>query len=523
MKRLSLIVVTAFVLIASVGVAVRVRSRAAATALLPRLPELAGQPPAVVQHLTEADRAARASQASAAVVGALGMAYHADLFYDEAAKAYQAAGTVAPDDLRWKYLLALVHVERGEAAAASSHLREVLAVNSGAAIAWLRLGDAEFKRGRRREADEAYSRAENATGAFDTAGGPGRRDTIPISAYAGLARARIALQQDQIDRARQLLERVVGGAPRFGAAHRLLGDVYERLGTADKAARHVARAAALPPYNGPPDPMVDALARESRRSVLLLKQASAADLVRDAPWREYLVRRALEFDGANPDVVYEAGALLQQMKRPADALPYFQRQLDMVSDDQQTLVQIGKCYSDLGRFKEAETELRRALALADDAVGEYNLGYVLEQSDRKEEAEAHYSRAIALNPGLAAAHTNLGAALAARGRFADAVVHLSEAARLEPGNAGARNNLGALYLQRRQFDAAAREFRLTLDMNPDHADAHANLGSALAQQGAYDDAIRHFDDALRIDPRHNAAAANRQAVLARAAQAQGRR
>jgi protein O-GlcNAc transferase len=269
--------------------------------------------------------------------------------------------------------------------------------------------------------------------------------------------------------------------------------------------------------------MVDALARESRRSVLLLKQASAADLVRDAPWREYLVRRALEFDGANPDVVYEAGALLQQMKRPADALPYFQRQLDMVSDDQQTLVQIGKCYSDLGRFKEAETELRRALALADDAVGEYNLGYVLEQSDRKEEAEAHYSRAIALNPGLAAAHTNLGAALAARGRFADAVVHLSEAARLEPGNAGARNNLGALYLQRRQFDAAAREFRLTLDMNPDHADAHANLGSALAQQGAYDDAIRHFDDALRIDPRHNAAAANRQAVLARAAQAQGRR
>jgi tetratricopeptide (TPR) repeat protein len=256
--------------------------------------------------------------------------------------------------------------------------------------------------------------------------------------------------------------------------------------------------------------------------VLLIKQAAASDLVRDAAWREYLLRRALEFDGANPDVVYEMGALLQQLKRPRDALPYFERHLDMVSDDQQTLVQIGKCQADLGQFKDAESVLRRAVALSNDAVGEYNLGYVLEQVGRADEAERQYQRALVLNPGLASAHTNLGTALAARGRFTEAAAHLSEAVRLEPGNAAARNNLGALLLQQHQLDAAARQFRLALELNPDHADAHANLGSALAQQGAYNDALRQFDEALRIDPRHAAAGANRQAVLARV-QAQDRR
>jgi tetratricopeptide (TPR) repeat protein len=517
MQRGSLIVVAAVIVaIAAAGIGFRVRSRAAASARLPQLPDTTWQAEAVARHLSEADRIARRSPSSPAAVGALGMAYHADLFYDAAAAAYQAAVRLAPDDLQWNYLLALVHVERGEAAAAASRLRDIVAVNPGLALVWLRLGDAEFKRARYKEADEAYAHAESTTGRFDVAAGPGRRDPIPFAAYAALGRARVAAQHGEIDRARQVLEKLVADAPRFGAAHRLLGDTYERLGSADNAARHVARAAALPAYNAAPDPMVDALARESRRSVLLLKQASAADPTRDAAWREYLIRRALEFDGANPDVVYEAGALYQQLKRPAEALPYFQRHLDMVTDDQQTLVQIGKCYSDLGKFGEAEAHLRRALALSDDAVGEYNLGYVMEQTGRADEAERQYRRALALNPGLAAAQTNLGTALAARGRLGEAVDHLSEAVRLEPGSAAARNNLGALLLQERQLENAAREFRLALELNPDSADAHANLGSVLAQQGAYDEALRHFDEALRIDPRHEAAGANRRVVLARA-------
>ena len=281
---------------------------------------------------------------------------------------------------------------------------------------------------------------------------------VPIGAYAALGRARVALQQGQLDPARQTLEGVVASAPRSAPRIACSADTYRRLGRAHDAALHLARAAALPAYNAPPDAMVDALARESRSSVFLLKQASAPNLVRDGPWREYLVRRALEFNERNPDVVYEMGALLQQLKRPEEALTYFTRHLEMVSDDQQTLVQIGKCDADLGRFQDAEAVLRRAVAPPDDAVGFYNLGYVLEQLGRPAEAERQYERALELNPGWPARTRNLGTALARRGRFAEAIAHLAEAVRLEPGSAGAYNNLGGVFLQQRQFDVASLIF-----------------------------------------------------------------
>src|SRR6185295_12624522 len=125
---------------------------------------MSAQPPAVVQHLSEADRRGRASPTSAEAVGALGMAYHADLFYDEAVDAYQAAVQLSPHEWRWSYLLALVHIERGEAAPAASRLRGIVAANPGFAVAWLRLGDAEFKRARYAEASDAYGRAQSAAG-----------------------------------------------------------------------------------------------------------------------------------------------------------------------------------------------------------------------------------------------------------------------------------------------------------------------------------------------------------------------
>ena len=513
-----LIAVAVLAVVAMVGMGFRMRMRAVAAARLPRVPDVAGQPPAVVQHLVDADRLARRSPTSASAVGALGMAYHADLFYAPAAQVYRVAVDLDPDEWRWPYYLALVHLERGEAAQAADRLRAIVKTKPDFPLAWLQLGDAEFKQARYEQAGEAYERAARSSVSGAAAAGisPARRETLPVAAHAGLGRARVALQQGKTDLASQTLEQVIASAPSFGAAHRLLGDVYRRVGRTHDATLHLARAAALPAYNAPPDAMVDALARASRSSVFLLKQASAADLVRDGAWREYLVRRALEFNERNPDVVYEMGALLQQQKRPADALTYFTRHLDMVRDDQQTLVQIGKCYTDLGRFAEAEAALRRALALSDDAVGFYNLGYVLEQLERPAEAERQYERAVEVNPGLASAHTNLGTALARRGRVAEAIAHFTEVVRLQPASAGAHNNLGAVFLQQRELDVASHHFRAALELDPGHADAHANLGAALAQQGLFDEAIRHFDEALRIDPHHAAAGANRQAVVSRA-------
>ena len=208
--------------------------------------------------------------------------------------------------------------------------------------------------------------------------------------------------------------------------------------SAPRRGGHGGAARARAPRRCPPtarrrDPMVDALARESRSSVLLLKQASAADLVRDAPWREYLVRRALEFDARQPRCGLRDGCAAPAVEAAARGAAVLRassrhgrRRSADAGPDRQVL-------HDLGRFAEAEATLRRALALSDDAVGgiqprlRAGAGGTGGRGGTSLPAGAH------LEPRAGRARTNLGTALAARGRFTDAVGHLAEAVRARTG------------------------------------------------------------------------------------------
>ena len=392
-------------------------------------------------------------RAQADAAGARGMSHHADLRYDEALVEYRRAEELDSSNWRWPYYRALIHLDRGEAVDGAEALRHVASMQPGVGIVWWRLGEAEFKQARYDEADAAFARAEaDAT----------------VAAHAHQGRDRVA---------------------------------YAR-----------GNAALQQAHTPPRDPMVDALARISRSSMFLLKLAASPAAARDPAFREELTRRALEVDSANPDVVYEMGSLIQQRGRPQEALSYFIRHLDMVDDDQQTLVQIGKCYIDLGRLDEAERTLRQALALSDDAIGFYNLGIVLEQGDRIQEAEKSYRRAVELNAGLASARNNLGGLLAASGRFEEAELHLRESIRLDPATPDAYVSMAALQLERGRPAEAAASAQQALAIDARHVDAHVNLGVALAQLGDFTQARRQFDEALRIDPRHPNARRNRDAL-----------
>jgi tetratricopeptide (TPR) repeat protein len=503
-RRALLIALAALILIAAGFAVFSARSRAEAARLLPLLPPLAGRPAALVAHLEEADRVARRSPHQAEAVGELGMAYHADLFYDQATAAYSLAATLDPSDWRWPYYRALVHVERGEAAKAVAALETTVRLRPDLSLGWWRLGEANFKQGRYEEADRAYLRAESSA--------PPQEATPGIGAYAQAGRARVALNRGDAAAALAILTKLVERAPRFGLAHRILADTFRAQGREGDALRESAIGSTLRLYAAPSDPQLDTLADRSRSSVFLLRQAASLDLSREASRREQLVRRALDSDPDNPDVVYEMGALLQQLRRPADALPYFTRHLDLVDDDRQTLVQLGKVYADLGRDDDAETTIKRALALGDDAVGFYNLGIVMEHRDRIAEAETAYRRAIALGPGLASARNNLGALLAARGQLNDAARELLESIRLDPSAPDAYTNLSAVRLQQGNDSEAGQYARLAIEVEPRQADAHANLGVALARQGNLDAAQREFEAALAINPRHVNARRNLDAI-----------
>ena len=281
--------------------------------------------------------------------------------------------------------------------------------------------------------------------------------------------------QRDADRARVLLENVTAESPGFGPAFRLLGDAYATLGRIEDGRQAIRIADRLPQYEPYADPLHETLIRESRSATFLLQQAATADLATNAGWREYLLRRAIEFDPDHVDALSELATMFRLLRRYDEALELLQRYRRLRPDDVRVLADVGRCLSGLRRFAEAEPVLRQALEGLDNAHTRYDLGLVLDRLGRVSEAVAEYRRALDRDPNHLNALNDLGLALASQGRLGEATRHFERLVAIDPEDAEAHMTLGLVLAAAGARERAARAFRETLRLDPDHEDARAGL------------------------------------------------
>jgi tetratricopeptide (TPR) repeat protein len=86
------------------------------------------------------------------------------------------------------------------------------------------------------------------------------------------------------------------------------------------------------------------------------------------------------------------------------------------------------------------------------------------------------SEALRINPEDADAHNNLGNLLKELKRYDEAEKEYKEAFRINPDYALAHNNLGNLFKELKRYDKAENEYEEALRINPDLAEGHNNLG-----------------------------------------------
>jgi protein O-mannosyl-transferase len=95
-----------------------------------------------------------------------------------------------------------------------------------------------------------------------------------------------------------------------------------------------------------------------------------------------------------------------------------------------------------GDLNEAVAHLQRAVEIDPaDAEAAYDLGTLLLQHDRIEDAERVFRAVVRDRPDHAEAHNNLGIALGSQGKLHEAIEQFEQALRLKPGFADARRNL----------------------------------------------------------------------------------
>jgi len=167
-------------------------------------------------------------------------------------------------------------------------------------------------------------------------------------------------------------------------------------------------------------------------------------------------------------------------------------------------------HNNLGLWYEDHGDTDRAIGEYDEAIRretafpplQNNLGGILRRVPaRRQEAFAHLSEAIRLQPNYPEAHTNLGVWYEDGNDLADAVAEFEEAVRERPGYAEAHEDLGsALAPMPGRLDDAVAQFQAAVRLQPGLAEAHNNLGSAWVNEGRLDDALAEYREAIRLKP-----------------------
>jgi len=166
-------------------------------------------------------------------------------------------------------------------------------------------------------------------------------------------------------------------------------------------------------------------------------------------------------------------------------------------------------------WKNSEALFRHATEVTDaNGIMETNLGKILFQTGRLDEALPHLRLGAAFSPNLRGVHYILGNALLAKGLLADGLDQYEIYVNQKPDDPTAQFNFGNVLLEHGQPGDAILHFQKALQLRPDMPEYHYKLANAFSQSGRAADAISQYEQALQNHPDYIQACNNLAWILA---------
>ena len=151
----------------------------------------------------------------------------------------------------------------------------------------------------------------------------------------------------------------------------------------------------------------------------------------------------------------------------------------------------------LGHFEQLLNQTEKALDEYPNSFIIWNMnGAVNQVLGNNTKAEKSYRHAISLNPDFADGYNNLGIVLKDKGKFDEAVIILNKALYLNPDFAFAYNNLGLVLKEQYKFDEALEVYNKALFINANYPEPYNNIGVIKEEQGKIKEALDFFNLAL---------------------------
>ena len=358
---------------------------------------------------------------------------------DQALRAAQQFVERMPDNYALQTALVDLHLARGDAAAASSVLRQVIdgdRKSTDALDARNRLARIALSESRRADADQLI--ADNL-------------DIEPENGDALLLRARLALADNQPDKAIGDLRTVLKNSPNSAPALELIAAAQERSG---------ASSLALDNY-----------------------------------------QQLLQVDGSNLAALKGAGRLLAEQQKVSEAQQLLEKAYRLAPSDYETNAQLIEL---LTRQQAWERSLTMAAALTADeksaAAGHYLTGLILDRKGERDKAIAELQTSLTLQPQSVEPLQALLRTYVTAGRVDDAIAYANRHVEKYPQQLHARELLAALYEKRGRFADAERILRDLIAQQPARISAYRTLASVLIGSHQQQAVIPMLEQGLKQNP-----------------------
>lgn len=211
---------------------------------------------------------------------------------------------------------------------------------------------------------------------------------------------------------------------------------------------------------------------------------------------------------------FNAAMALHSQGKLAEAAKLYEEVIGQDNGNFAALHGLGVIAYQTGNLEKSVGLISRAVQINPKiAAGDPYRSAALNQLGRHDEALAVCNEAIRLALDFAEAHYNRGNAFHGLGRLEDALASYAQATAIRPNFAEAWSNRGNALQGLRRFEEALASCDRAIALQPNYAQGWYNRGNALYDLGRFEDALSSYNRAVELRPNHAQAWYNRGKAL----------
>ena len=222
------------------------------------------------------------------------------------------------------------------------------------------------------------------------------------------------------------------------------------------------------------------------------------------PPSAFSIAEKIEYDFAAGRVYgnhfFSFGVFYQWHNDMANAERFYGDAIKLYPEDSRALNNIGAILAEQGKADEAFEKFLAAFRLnPNDPASNHNVGQALLDRGKAREALPYFQRAMTLDSGNFEDYHSAGLCYSAVGKNNDAIGMFQKALEIKPGSPESLSSLGVVYLRLRETGNAEKLLLAAVEIEPENAENWYNLACLRAIEGDKSGAAESLKKALSLN------------------------